>query len=121
MPQIQEAPAKYLQIAGYLRDQIIRGDLPPGAEVPSERQIAEEWGSRGLPRLGRCRRSGIRVWWSLAKEPVPTCVTCECIDARPNAITDTANVGHSMRRVRVLKSPLRRSRQPLSTSPPAWT
>jgi DNA-binding GntR family transcriptional regulator len=43
MPQLQEAPAKYLQIAGYLRDQIIRGDLPPGAEVPSERQIAEEW------------------------------------------------------------------------------
>ena len=43
MPQIQEAPAKYLQIAGFLRDQIIRGDLPPGAEVPSERQIAQEW------------------------------------------------------------------------------
>ena len=43
MPQIQEAPAKYLQIAGFLRDQIIRGDLPPGAEGPSERQIAQEW------------------------------------------------------------------------------
>jgi len=43
MPQIQEAPAKYLQIAGHLRDQIIRGDLPPGAEVPSERQIAQNW------------------------------------------------------------------------------
>jgi DNA-binding GntR family transcriptional regulator len=43
MPQLQEAPAKYLQIAGYLRDQIIRGDIPPGAEVPSERQIAQEW------------------------------------------------------------------------------
>lgn len=43
MPQIREAPAKYLQIASFLRDQIIRGDLPPGAEVPSERQIAEEW------------------------------------------------------------------------------
>ena len=43
MPQLQEAPAKYLQIAGYLREQIIRGDLPPGAEVPSERQIAQEW------------------------------------------------------------------------------
>jgi DNA-binding GntR family transcriptional regulator len=43
MPQIQEAPAKYLQIADHLRDQIIRGDLPPGAEVPSERQIAQDW------------------------------------------------------------------------------
>jgi DNA-binding GntR family transcriptional regulator len=43
MPQLQEAPAKYLQIAGYLRNQIIRGDLPPGTEVPSERQIAQEW------------------------------------------------------------------------------
>jgi DNA-binding GntR family transcriptional regulator len=43
MPQIREAPAKYLQIASFLRDQIIRGDLPPGAEVPSERQIADEW------------------------------------------------------------------------------
>lgn len=43
MPQIQEAPAKDLQIAGFLLDQIIRGDLHPGAEVPSERQIAQEW------------------------------------------------------------------------------
>jgi GntR family transcriptional regulator len=43
MPQIQEAPAKYLQIASFLRDQIVRGDLPPGAEVPSERQIAQDW------------------------------------------------------------------------------
>jgi DNA-binding GntR family transcriptional regulator len=43
MPEIQEAPAKYLQIASYLRDQIIRGDLPAGSEVPSERQIAQDW------------------------------------------------------------------------------
>jgi DNA-binding GntR family transcriptional regulator len=43
MPEIQEAPAKYLQIASYLRDQIIRGDLAPGSEVPSERQIAQNW------------------------------------------------------------------------------
>ena len=43
MPQIQEAPAKYLQIANYLRDQIIGGDLPPGAEIPSERQLAQQW------------------------------------------------------------------------------
>ena len=43
MPQIEEAPAKYLQIASYLRDQIIRGDLPAGSEVPSERHIAQDW------------------------------------------------------------------------------
>src|SRR5919204_2313661 len=43
MPQIQEAPAKYLQIASFMRDQIVRGDLPPGSEVPSERQIAQDW------------------------------------------------------------------------------
>ena len=43
MPQIQEAPAKYLQIASFLRDQIVRGDLPPGAEISSERQIAHDW------------------------------------------------------------------------------
>lgn len=43
MPEIKEAPAKYLQIAGYFREQIVRGDLPPGSELPSERQIAQEW------------------------------------------------------------------------------
>ena len=32
-----------LQIAQHIREQIIRGDLAPGAEVPSERQIAVEW------------------------------------------------------------------------------
>ncbi|WP_280454204.1 GntR family transcriptional regulator [Nocardia brasiliensis] len=34
---------KYLQIAGYLRDQIVRGDLAPGSEVPSVRVLAAEW------------------------------------------------------------------------------
>jgi DNA-binding GntR family transcriptional regulator len=43
MPQLEESPAKYLQIANYLREAIISGDLPPGAELPSERQIAQEW------------------------------------------------------------------------------
>ncbi|WP_280308288.1 GntR family transcriptional regulator [Nocardia abscessus] len=43
MPEIEEVLPKYLQIAGYLRDQIVRGDLPPGAEVPSERALAEAW------------------------------------------------------------------------------
>ncbi|MGW4847391.1 GntR family transcriptional regulator [Nocardia brasiliensis] len=43
MPEIEEVLPKYLQIAGYLRDQIVRGDLPPGSEVPSVRVLAAEW------------------------------------------------------------------------------
>ncbi|WP_433524483.1 GntR family transcriptional regulator [Nocardia pseudovaccinii] len=43
LPEIEEVLPKYLQIAGYLRDQIVRGDLPPGAEVPSERELAAAW------------------------------------------------------------------------------
>lgn len=43
MPQLEESPAKYLQIANYLREAIISGDLPPGTELPSERQIAQVW------------------------------------------------------------------------------
>ena len=43
MPEVQEVLPKYLQIAGYIRDQIIRGDLKPGQEVPSERELAAAW------------------------------------------------------------------------------
>src|SRR2546423_9807681 len=43
MPEIQRALPKYLQIANHVRDQILRGDLQPGDEVPSERQIAADW------------------------------------------------------------------------------
>jgi GntR family transcriptional regulator len=43
VPQIEEAQPKYLQIAHYIRDQILRGDLRPGDEVPSERQLANDW------------------------------------------------------------------------------
>lgn len=43
MPEIQRALPKYLQIANHIRDEILRGDLGPGDEVPSERQIAEDW------------------------------------------------------------------------------
>jgi DNA-binding GntR family transcriptional regulator len=32
-----------MQIANYVRDQILRGDLQSGDEVPSERQLAVEW------------------------------------------------------------------------------
>jgi GntR family transcriptional regulator len=44
LARIQEAPPKYIQVANQLRDAILRGELPPGAEIPSERQIVEEWG-----------------------------------------------------------------------------
>lgn len=43
MPEIEEVRAKYLQIAGYIRDQIVRGDLKPGDDVPSEREIVNTW------------------------------------------------------------------------------
>ena len=43
MPEIQRTPPKYLQIAGHIRDQIVLGDLRPGDEVPSEREIATSW------------------------------------------------------------------------------
>ena len=43
VPEIKVVLPKYLQIAGHVREQIVRGDLAPGAEVPSERQLAETW------------------------------------------------------------------------------
>src|SRR3954463_10244030 len=43
MPRVQEVLPKYLQIAGHIRDQIVRGDLRAGDEAPSERDIAASW------------------------------------------------------------------------------
>jgi GntR family transcriptional regulator len=43
MPDLQRVLPKYLQIANHLRDQILRGDLRPGTEVPSERALAADW------------------------------------------------------------------------------
>jgi GntR family transcriptional regulator len=43
LPEIQSVLPKYLQIAGHIRDQIVRGDLRPGDEVPSERELAAVW------------------------------------------------------------------------------
>jgi GntR family transcriptional regulator len=62
MPEIQVALPKYLQIANHIREEILRGDLAPGAEVPSERQLAETW-RVARPTAGRAletlRREGI--------------------------------------------------------------
>ena len=44
MPEIQEPLPKYQQVAAAIRTQILRGELRPGDEVPSERVLAEEWG-----------------------------------------------------------------------------
>ncbi len=56
MPEIQEVLPKYLQIAGFIRDQIVRGDLGPGDEVPSEREIAATW-SVARPTAARAREA----------------------------------------------------------------
>jgi DNA-binding GntR family transcriptional regulator len=42
-PEIEQSLPKYLQVANYIRDQILRGELGPGDAVPSERQIVETW------------------------------------------------------------------------------
>lgn len=56
MPEIQEVPPKYLQIAGHIRDQIVRGDLRFGDEVPSERELAATW-SVARPTAARALES----------------------------------------------------------------
>jgi GntR family transcriptional regulator len=43
VPTFRPADPKYAQIAAHLRDRILRGDLRPGDEVPSERQLAADW------------------------------------------------------------------------------
>lgn len=43
-PQLQPSIPKYLQIADYFRKLIENGSLPPGAEIDSERVIAETFG-----------------------------------------------------------------------------
>lgn len=42
-PEIQQALPKYVQIADQIRGLILRGELRPGDEIPSERRIVEEW------------------------------------------------------------------------------
>lgn len=66
MPEIQEVLPKYLQIAGHIRDQIVRGDLQPGDEVPSEREIAAAWSvarPTAARALGVLRTQGIVESW----------------------------------------------------------
>jgi DNA-binding GntR family transcriptional regulator len=44
MPEFKHAPPKYVQMADHLRTRILGGELRPGDEVPSERQLAADWG-----------------------------------------------------------------------------
>lgn len=43
MPELDVPAPKYRQIAALLREQILRGDLRPGDELPSERVIAVQY------------------------------------------------------------------------------
>ena len=43
-PKITQTVPKYVQVADYIREQIMTGELKPGDALPSERQIVEEWG-----------------------------------------------------------------------------
>ncbi|MBF6297962.1 GntR family transcriptional regulator [Nocardia amamiensis] len=43
MAEIDDELPKYLQISAHLRELIERGELAPGAEVPSERELAAQW------------------------------------------------------------------------------
>lgn len=56
MPRLEQVRPKYLQIAGYIRDQITRGDLGVGDEVPSERELAATW-SVARPTAARALES----------------------------------------------------------------
>lgn len=56
MPELEQVRPKYLQIAGHIRDQITRGDLRSGDEVPSERELAAAW-SVARPTAARALES----------------------------------------------------------------
>ncbi|MFF7938883.1 GntR family transcriptional regulator [Nocardia gamkensis] len=43
MAENDDVVPKYLQISGHIRALIERGELAPGAEVPSERELAARW------------------------------------------------------------------------------
>jgi GntR family transcriptional regulator len=43
-PEIERARPAYLQIADAIRERILRGDLRPGEGLPSERDLARQWG-----------------------------------------------------------------------------
>lgn len=42
-PEVERARPPYVQVAGNIRDRILRGDLGPGDAVPSVRELAADW------------------------------------------------------------------------------
>ncbi len=63
-PYVQQALPAYLQIANDLRDRIVRGELKPGDEVPSERRLAEEW---KVARLTAGKAVAVLRTWGLVE------------------------------------------------------
>ncbi len=54
----------YLQIARIIRDRIIRGELPVGAQLPSGSQMKQEWGVNrltGAQAVEELRKAGLVV------------------------------------------------------------
>ena len=54
----------YLQIARAIRDRIISGELPVGAQIPSGNQMKQEWGVNrltGAQAVEELRRAGLLV------------------------------------------------------------
>ena len=54
----------YLQIARIIRDRIISGDLPVGAQIPSGNQMKQEWGVNrltGAQAVEELRKAGLVV------------------------------------------------------------
>jgi DNA-binding GntR family transcriptional regulator len=54
----------YLQIARIIRDRIIRGELPVGAQIPSGNQMKQEWGVNrltGAQAVEELRKAGLVV------------------------------------------------------------
>ncbi len=60
----QSGEKVYLQIARIIRDRIIRGELPVGAQIPSGSQMKAEWGVNrltGAQAVEELRKAGLVV------------------------------------------------------------
>lgn len=43
MPQIKSVEPPYMQVVRHISEQIVRGELSPGDNIPSERELREQW------------------------------------------------------------------------------
>jgi GntR family transcriptional regulator len=56
------AVQRYMQVAAHLRDRIINGELPLGAAIPSEQQLAQQYGvsrETGRKAVAQLRLEGL--------------------------------------------------------------